>query len=72
EAYRRLAQRYKMHFETEVQRDVASFEESRLQDLLMLAAQSPSRAFRSLQDDFQQVWDQRLTQLLERRQQYLQ
>ncbi|XP_050974643.1 centromere-associated protein E isoform X2 [Labeo rohita] len=72
ETYRRLAQRYKTHFETEVQRDVASFEESRLQDLLMLTAQSPSRAFRALQDDFQQVWDQRLTHLLERRQQYLQ
>ncbi|XP_073698964.1 uncharacterized protein [Garra rufa] len=72
EAYRRLAQRYKTHFETEVQRDVASFEESRLQDLLTLAAQSPSQSFRSLQDDFQQVWDQRLTHLLERRQQYLQ
>ncbi|XP_016297019.1 centromere-associated protein E-like [Sinocyclocheilus anshuiensis] len=70
EAYRRLAQRYKTHYETEVQRDVASFEESRLQDLLM--AQTPSQSFRSLQDDFQQLWDQRLSRLLERRQQYLQ
>ncbi|XP_016113871.1 centromere-associated protein E [Sinocyclocheilus grahami] len=70
EAYRRLAQRYKTHYETEVQRDVASFEESRLQDLLM--AQTPSQSFRSLQDDFQQLWDQRLSCLLERRQQYLQ
>ncbi|KAF4119173.1 hypothetical protein G5714_001224 [Onychostoma macrolepis] len=72
EAYRRLAQRYKTHFETQVQRDVASFEESRLQDLLTLAAQSPSQSFRSLQEDFQQVWDQRLTLLLERWQHYLQ
>ncbi|KAK2908448.1 hypothetical protein Q8A67_004285 [Cirrhinus molitorella] len=72
EAYRRLAQRYKTHFETEVQRDVASFEESRLQDLLTLTARSPSQSLRSLQSDFQQVWDQRLTHLLERRQQYLQ
>ncbi|XP_059408289.1 centromere-associated protein E isoform X5 [Carassius carassius] len=72
EAYRRLAQRYKTHFETEVQRDVASFEESRLQDLLMLMAQTPSQSFRSLQDDFQQLWDQRRSRLLERRQEYLQ
>ncbi|XP_048054193.1 centromere-associated protein E isoform X6 [Megalobrama amblycephala] len=72
EAYRRLAQRCKTHFETEVQRDVASFEESRLQDLLVLMTRDPSRAFRSLQDDFQQVWDQRLSRLVERRQQYLQ
>ncbi|XP_052429811.1 centromere-associated protein E isoform X5 [Carassius gibelio] len=72
EAYRRLAQRYKTHFETEVQRDVASFEESRLQDLLMLMAQTPSQSFRSLQDDFQQLWDQRRSCLLERRQEYLQ
>ncbi|ROL50320.1 Centromere-associated protein E [Anabarilius grahami] len=72
EAYRRLAQRCKTHFDTEVQRDVASFEESRLQDLLVLMTQDPSRALRSLQDDFQQVWDQRLSRLVERRQQYLQ
>ncbi|XP_016115359.1 centromere-associated protein E-like [Sinocyclocheilus grahami] len=72
EAYRRLAQRYKTRFETQLQRDVASFEESRLQDLLALTAQSPSQSFRALQDDFQQVWDQRLTCLLERWQQYLQ
>ncbi|XP_051759204.1 centromere-associated protein E isoform X4 [Ctenopharyngodon idella] len=72
EAYRRLAQRCKTHFETEVQRDMASFEESRLQDLLVLMTQDPSRALRSLQDDFQQVWDQRLSCLVERRQQYLQ
>ncbi|XP_067259077.1 centromere-associated protein E isoform X2 [Chanodichthys erythropterus] len=70
EAYRRLAQRCKTHFETEVQRDLASFEESRLQDLLM--TRDPSRALRYLQDDFQQVWDQRLSCLVERRQQYLQ
>ncbi|XP_016349657.1 centromere-associated protein E-like isoform X2 [Sinocyclocheilus anshuiensis] len=72
EAYRRLAQRYKTRFETQLQRDVASFEESRLQDLLALTAQSPSQSFRALQDDFQQVWGQRLTRLLERWQQYLQ
>uniref|UniRef100_A0A9J8BZ24 Centromere-associated protein E n=1 Tax=Cyprinus carpio carpio TaxID=630221 RepID=A0A9J8BZ24_CYPCA len=72
EAYRRLAQCYKTHFETQLQRDVASFEESRLQDLLTLTAQCPAQSFRSLQGDVQQVWDQRLTHLLERWQQYLQ
>ncbi|XP_067298423.1 centromere-associated protein E isoform X2 [Pseudorasbora parva] len=70
EAYRRLAQRCKTHFEMEVQRDTSAFEESRLQDLLVLMAQAPAQA--SLQEDFQQVWDQRLAHLLERRQQYLQ
>ncbi|XDV14395.1 hypothetical protein PO909_014659, partial [Leuciscus waleckii] len=72
EVSRRLAQRCKTHFETEVQRDVASFEESRLQDLLVLTARAPARASLSLQDDLQQVWDQRLSDLVERRQQYLQ
>nr|XP_055062269.1 centromere-associated protein E [Misgurnus anguillicaudatus] len=68
ESYKRLAERYKTRFETEMQRDVTSFEESRIQDLL-LAARDPSQ---SLQHDFQQVWDQRLSHLLERRGQYLQ
>ncbi|XP_077094163.1 centromere-associated protein E [Siphateles boraxobius] len=72
EVYRRLAERCKTHFETEVQRDVASFQESRLQDLLALTARAPTQASLSFQDDLQQVWDQRLSDLLERRQQYLQ
>ncbi|XP_056102973.1 centromere-associated protein E isoform X2 [Rhinichthys klamathensis goyatoka] len=72
EAYRRLAQRCRTHFETEVQRDVASFEESRLQDLLVLTARAPAQASPALQDDLQQVWDQRLSHLVERRQQFLQ
>ncbi|KAG1939269.1 centromere-associated protein E [Pimephales promelas] len=72
EACRRRAQRCKTHFETEVQRDVALFEESRLQDLLVLTARAPAQGSPALQDDLQQVWDQRLTQLVERRQQFLQ
>ncbi|KAK7162326.1 hypothetical protein R3I94_004856 [Phoxinus phoxinus] len=72
EAYRRLAQRCKTHFETEVQCDVASFQESRLQDLLVLTARAPAQASPALQDDLQQVWDQRLSDLVERRLQYLQ
>ncbi|XP_051982459.1 LOW QUALITY PROTEIN: centromere-associated protein E [Xyrauchen texanus] len=72
EAYKKFAERYKSHFETQVQRDVASFEESRLQDLLILMTQNPSQSLRSLQEDFQQLWDQRLSHLLDRRQHYLQ
>ncbi|XP_065110107.1 centromere-associated protein E isoform X2 [Paramisgurnus dabryanus] len=69
ESYKRIAERFKTRFETEMQRDVTSFEESRMQDLLVLAVRDPSR---SLQHDFQQVWDQRLSHLLDRRRQYLQ
>lgn len=72
ETFKRLAERYKTHFETEIQRDVASFEESRIQDLLVITTRDPSQSFRALQRDFQQVWDQRLSHLLERRGQYLQ
>lgn len=69
ETFKRLAERYKTHFEAEMRRDVASFEESRIHDLLIITTQDPSQ---SLQRDFQQVWDQRLSHLLERRGQYLQ
>ncbi|XP_056595003.1 centromere-associated protein E isoform X2 [Triplophysa dalaica] len=72
ETFKRLAERYKTHFEMEMQRDVASFEESRMQDLLVITTRDPSQSFRALQRDFQQVWDQRLSHLLERRGQYLQ
>ncbi|XP_057188769.1 centromere-associated protein E isoform X2 [Triplophysa rosa] len=72
ETFKRLAERYKTHFETEMQRDVASFEEGRMQDLLVITTRDPSQSFRMLQRDFQQVWDQRLSHLLERRGQYLQ
>ncbi|KAA0722652.1 E Centromere protein [Triplophysa tibetana] len=72
ETFKRLAERYKTHFETEMQRDVASFEESRMQDVLVITTRDPLQSFRVLQRDFQQVWDQRLSHLLERRGQYLQ
>lgn len=72
ETFKRLAERYRTHFETEMQRDVSSFEESRIQDLLVVTTRDPSQSFRTLQRDFQQVWDQRLSHLLERRGQYLQ
>ncbi|XP_051560864.1 centromere-associated protein E-like [Myxocyprinus asiaticus] len=72
EAYKKFAEHFKSHFEMQVQCDVASFEESRLQDLLILMTQNPLQSLRSLQEDFQQLWDQRLSHLLDRRQHYLQ
>ncbi|XP_056320055.1 centromere-associated protein E isoform X2 [Danio aesculapii] len=72
EAYQRLAQRFHTHFQTELQRDVCCFQESRLQDLLLCLSPAPSQSLRMLQDDFQQLWEQRLSHLLEKRQQYLQ
>ncbi|KAL6481452.1 hypothetical protein MHYP_G00095320 [Metynnis hypsauchen] len=72
ETIKRLAQRHKAHFATQVQRDVASFEERRLQDLLIRRAQSPSQALHVVQEDLQEIWDQRLLELLEKRKQYLQ
>ncbi|XP_005168062.1 centromere-associated protein E isoform X1 [Danio rerio] len=72
EAYQRLAHRFHTHFQTELQRDVCCFQESRLQDLLLCISPAPSQSLCSLQDDFQQLWEQRLSHLLEKRQQYLQ
>ncbi|XP_037399048.1 centromere-associated protein E isoform X2 [Pygocentrus nattereri] len=72
ETIKRLAQRHKAHFATQVQRDVASFEERRLQDLLIRRAQAPSQALHVVQEDLQEIWDQRLLELLEKRKQYLQ
>ncbi|KAI4891029.1 hypothetical protein NFI96_013890, partial [Prochilodus magdalenae] len=72
ETLRRLAQRHKAHFVAQVQRDVASFEESRLQDVLIRRAQAPSQGLKVVQEDLQEIWDQRLLELLEKRKQYLQ
>ncbi|KAL7845850.1 hypothetical protein AOLI_G00240420 [Acnodon oligacanthus] len=69
---KRLAQRHKTHFATQVQHDMVSFEGRRLQDLLIRRAQAPSQAIDVVQDDLQEIWDQRLLELLEKRKQYLQ
>ncbi|XP_030641093.1 centromere-associated protein E [Chanos chanos] len=69
---RKLAQCHKSLFEAQVQRDVESFEEKRLQDLLIHRAQDPSQPLMLFQDCFQHVWDQGMTELLEKRKQYLQ
>ncbi|XP_072512902.1 centromere-associated protein E [Salminus brasiliensis] len=67
-----IAQRHKAHFVAQVQRDVASFEERRLQDVLIRRAQAPSRSIQIVQEDLQEIWDQRLLELLEKRKQCLQ
>ncbi|XP_076839139.1 centromere-associated protein E isoform X2 [Brachyhypopomus gauderio] len=71
-ALKRSAQRYKTHFMLQVQRDVASFEERRFQDVLIRRTQAPLTPLQILREDLQEVWDQRLLDLLEKRQQNLQ
>ncbi|KAK1802937.1 hypothetical protein P4O66_021473 [Electrophorus voltai] len=69
---KRSAQHHKAHFMLQVQSDVASFEERRLQDVLIRRAQAPLQPLHMLQEDLQEFWDQRLLELLERRKQNLQ
>ncbi|KAF4075058.1 hypothetical protein AMELA_G00230190 [Ameiurus melas] len=71
-ALHRLAALHKAHFVKQVNRDMASFEERRLHDLLIRRAQAPSQSLQMLPGDFQEIWDQRLLELLEKRRQYLQ
>lgn len=58
---------YKTHFETLVLNDLAVFEEKRLQDLLICRAQAPSHSVKVAENDFLGVWDQRLSELLDKR-----
>ncbi|XP_047439453.1 LOW QUALITY PROTEIN: centromere-associated protein E-like [Mugil cephalus] len=60
---------YKKMFEKLVKKDLAVFEERRLQDVLLSREQAPSY---SVKDDFHTVWERRLTELLDKRQFYLQ
>lgn len=68
----RLAALHKAHFMKQVHRDVASFEERRLHDVLIRRARAPSQSLQMLPGDFQEIWDQRLLELLDKRRQYLQ
>ncbi|XP_060754646.1 centromere-associated protein E isoform X3 [Neoarius graeffei] len=68
----RLAALHKAHFMKQVHSDVASFEERRLHDVLIRRAQAPSQSFQMVPGDFQEIWDQRLLELLDKRRQYLQ
>ncbi|XP_064210044.1 centromere-associated protein E isoform X17 [Anguilla rostrata] len=67
-----VAQLHRQQLEAQASQDAACFEESRLQDLLIRAAGDPGDLLAATSDDFRQVWDQRLHELLERREQKLQ
>ncbi|XP_028460939.1 centromere-associated protein E isoform X5 [Perca flavescens] len=64
------ARGYRKLFEELVKKDLAVFEERRLQDVLLCRAQAPCYSVKD--EDFQTLWDQRLTELLDKRQLYLQ
>ncbi|XP_042246238.1 centromere-associated protein E isoform X1 [Thunnus maccoyii] len=64
------AQGYRNLFEELVKKDLAVFEERRLQDLLLCRAQAPSYSIKD--EDFHTLWEHRLTELLDKRQLYLQ
>ncbi|KAK9531835.1 hypothetical protein VZT92_011237 [Zoarces viviparus] len=64
------AQDYRSLFELLVSKDLAVFEERCRQDLLLGRAQAPRHSLKD--EDFQALWDGRLTELLDKRQLYLQ
>ncbi|XP_059212976.1 centromere-associated protein E [Centropristis striata] len=64
------AQGYRRLFEDLVKKDLAVFEERRLQDVLLCRAQAPCYSVKD--EDFHTLWDHRLTELLDKRQIYLQ
>ncbi len=64
------AQAYRKLFEELVKKDLAVYEERRLQDMLLCRAQAPS--FSVKDEDFHTLWEQRLTELLDKRKLYLQ
>ncbi|KAI3364122.1 hypothetical protein L3Q82_010799, partial [Scortum barcoo] len=64
------AQGYRNLFEEMVKKDLAVFEERRLQDVLLCRAQAPSYSVKD--ENFHTRWEHRLTELLDKRQLYLQ
>ncbi|XP_031179754.1 centromere-associated protein E isoform X9 [Sander lucioperca] len=64
------ARGYRKQFEELVKKDLAVFEERRLQDVLLCRAQAPCYSVKD--EDFNTLWDHRLTELLDKRQLYLQ
>lgn len=64
------AKGYRKLFEELVQKDLDVFEERRLQDVLLCRAQAPSYSIKD--QDFHTLWECRLTELLDKRQLYLQ
>lgn len=61
---------YRDLFEELVKKDLAVFEERRLQDVLLCRAQAPSYSVKD--EDLSSLWEHRLTELLDKRQLYLQ
>lgn len=57
-------------FEELLQKDVALFVERHLQDMLLRRAQTPKYSIKD--EDFHTLWEHRLTELLDKRQLYLQ
>lgn len=64
------AQGYRNLFEELVKKDLAVFEERRLQDVLLCRVQAPSLSVKD--EDFHALWEARLTELLDKRSLYLQ
>lgn len=60
---------YRNIFEELVKNDLAVFEERRLQDVLLCRAQAPSHSVQV--KGFDALWQQRLPELLDRRQLYM-
>ncbi|XP_042084225.1 centromere-associated protein E isoform X3 [Haplochromis burtoni] len=60
---------YRNIFEELVKNDLAVFEERRLQDVLLCRAQAPSHSVQV--EGFDTLWEQRLPELLDRRQLYM-
>lgn len=64
------AQGYRNLFEELVKKDLAVYEQRRLQDVLLCRAQAPSYSVKD--ENFHTLWENRLTELLDKRQLYLQ
>ncbi|KAI1900869.1 hypothetical protein AGOR_G00054290 [Albula goreensis] len=62
-----VAKLHSQQLEAQVLHDMACFEESRMQDLLILAAQHPGDALAMTRIDLQEAWEQRLSDLLGKR-----
>ncbi|XP_022620519.1 centromere-associated protein E [Seriola dumerili] len=65
---RARAQSYRCLFEELVKKDLAVFEERRLLDVLLCREQAPSYSVKD--EDFNTLWQHRLTELLDKRQLY--
>ncbi|XP_029903587.1 centromere-associated protein E isoform X2 [Myripristis murdjan] len=61
---------YKRSFQELVKKDLAVFEERRLQDVLLCRVQAPSYSVK--EEDLQTLWEHRLSELLDKREFYLQ